>query len=111
MKVMASALSSALSVTMSSLLQHLSTLPMDPRLMPSEMFLSHRKWSKPSARRSSPTSETWLESIACSEMPVPVQSKLASVTRSFIASVIFLSIPPSVIRASNMTADKKGQAA
>ena len=37
--------------------------------------------------------------MACSEMPVVEQSKLASVTRSFIASVIFLSIPPSVILA------------
>jgi hypothetical protein len=42
--------------------------------------------------------------MACSEMPVVEQSKLASVTRSFMASVIFLSIAPSVIRASNMVA-------
>ena len=42
--------------------------------------------------------------MAWSEMPVVEQSKLASVTRSFIASVIFLSMPPSVIRASNMVA-------
>ena len=40
--------------------------------------------------------------MACSEMPVVEQSKLASVTRSFMASVIFLSMPPSVSRASNM---------
>ena len=102
MNVIASALSSALSVTMSPLLQHLSTLPIEPRLMPSEMFRSHRKWSKPSARSSSATSDTWLESIACSEIPVVEQSKLASVTRSFIASVSFLSTAPSVILASNM---------
>ena len=110
------------------------------RLMPSETLRSQRKWSKPSARSSSATSETWLESckgktggqscpasmaaslhhsarsasallcdlharhagvrtMACSEMPVVEQSKLASVTKSFIASVIFLSMPPSVIRA------------
>ena len=37
--------------------------------------------------------------IAWTETPVVEQSKLASVTRSFMASVIFLSIPPSVIRA------------
>jgi len=64
MKVMESPLSSALSVTMSSLLQHLSTFPMEPRLMPSEMLRSQRKWSKPSERSSRATSDTWLESIA-----------------------------------------------
>ena len=37
--------------------------------------------------------------MACSEMPVVEQSKLASVTRSFIASVIFLSMLPCVILA------------
>eukprot|EP00967_Tisochrysis_lutea_P046987 scaffold57175_cov35-Tisochrysis_lutea.AAC.1 len=38
------------------------TLPIEPRLMPSDTLRSHRKWSKPSARRSRATSETWLES-------------------------------------------------
>ena len=54
------------------------------------------------ARRAASRSRGAVRTIACSEMPVVEQSKFASVTRSFIASVIFLSIPPSVIRASNM---------
>ena len=37
-----SAESSDLSVTMSSLLQHFSTLAMEPRLMPRDMLRSHR---------------------------------------------------------------------
>lgn len=40
------------------------TLPIEPRLMPRDTLRSHRKWSKPSARRSRATRETWLESCA-----------------------------------------------
>jgi hypothetical protein len=47
---------------------------------------------------------TWLESMACSENPVPEQSKLASVTSSRIASRTFLRRLPCTSRSSNIVA-------
>ena len=60
-----------------------------------------------SQRSSSATSETWLESIACSEKPVGAQSKLASVTRSLMESRTFFSSAPCAKRASNIFEEKK----
>jgi hypothetical protein len=72
------------------------------RLMPREMLRSQRKWSKPSERMSSAHRDTWEESMACMERPDAEQSMLASVTRSFMASTIFLIRDPWTRRASNM---------
>ena len=49
---------------------------------------SERVWK--GARRAASRSRGAVRTIACSEMPVVEQSKFASVTRSFMASVIFL---------------------
>jgi hypothetical protein len=54
---------------------------------------------------------TWLESMACSENPVPEQSKLASVTSSRIASRTFLRRLPCTSRSSNIVAAVSSAAA
>lgn len=56
------------------------------RFMPMLNERSARKCSKPSERRERATSETWEESMACSVMPPPLTSKLASVISSLTAS-------------------------
>lgn len=55
--------------------------------------------------------ETWEESIACIVMPVLSKSKLASLTRSFIESMILLKRTACWRRASNifLHGDLKGQ--
>ena len=52
--------------------------------------------SNPTEPRVSETRATWLESMACSEMPWGVASMLTSVTRSLMESTIRLSTCPSV---------------
>lgn len=94
MNVMVSPSSSALSVMMSSFPAHLSILDMFCRLMPSARFRSQRKWSKPVSLSKRETRATWLESMACSAIPVSEQSKLVSVTRSLMASRTFFSREP-----------------
>ena len=75
---------------------------MELRLMPSDWLRSQRYGSKPSALSSMVTRLTWLLSMACSDMPVALQSKLASLTRSLMASRTFLSRLPVLRRASNI---------
>jgi len=63
---------------------------------------SQRNSANPSARSCIATKETWLLSMACRLKPVSLQSKLASVTRSFTASTTFFSRLPCTRRASNI---------
>ena len=102
MNVTESPPSSALMVMISSFPAHLSILAMLVRFIPMEMLRSHRKCSKPSDLRSSATRATWLESMACNENPVEEQSKLASVTKSLMASNTFLSKLPCTSLSSNI---------
>lgn len=102
MKVTESPPSSALIVMISSLPAHLSILAMLVRFIPIEMLRSHLKCSKPSDLSNNATSATWLESMACKEKPVDAQSKLASVTRSFMASKTFFNRLPCTSRNSNI---------
>lgn len=88
-KLTVSPASSALMVIMSSRPAQRSILLMLFRFMPMEKARSDRKCSKPSDRSDSATRETWLESMACSEMPAVDTSKFASVTSSRIASRIY----------------------
>ena len=78
--------SSALSVRMSSFCAARRTLVSEVRLTPSAMLRSQRNGEKPSALSIIDTSATWLLSIACRAMPLSLQSKLQSCTRSLIAS-------------------------
>lgn len=75
-----------------------------PTLSPILMFLSQRKCSKPSERSNIVTSDTWELSIAWSWKPALLQSKFASVTKSFTASTTFFSRLPCTSLASNMSA-------
>lgn len=102
MKVTESPPSSALIVMISSLPAHLSIFAMLVRFIPIEMLRSHLKCSKPSDLSNNATSATWLESMACKEKPVDAQSKLASVTRSFMASKTFFNRLPCTSRNSNI---------
>mmetsp|Transcript_85602 Transcript_85602/g.184796 ORF Transcript_85602/g.184796 Transcript_85602/m.184796 type:complete len:254 (-) Transcript_85602:24-785(-) len=94
--------SAALSVTTSSLPAHLRILEKLGVFRPREVALSQRYSEKPSARIISAHRETWEESMACMEMPFSVQSRLASTTNSRMASMIFLSVAPCIIFASNI---------
>ena len=78
--------SSALRVRMSSFWAARSTLVREVRLMPRAMLRSQRNGEKPSALSIIDTSATWLLSIACRAIPLSLQSKLQSCTRSLIAS-------------------------
>ena len=89
-------------VMTSSLPAQRRILDREPMLMPRERFRSQRKCSKPSLRRERVTSDTWEESMACREMEVDAQSKLASLTKSLMESITFLRSPPCTSLASNI---------
>lgn len=71
-------------------------------LIPMEIFLSHLYVSKPSLLSSSETKLTWELSMACKDIPVELQSHVASFSKSFTAAMTFFSSEPCTRRASNM---------
>lgn len=102
MSVRASAVSSALSVMISSFPAHFRILLILVELNPRLMGRSQRKWSKPLDWRFTCTRETWEESMAWMESSSSEQSMFASCTRSFKASMSCLNTRPWRILASNM---------
>mmetsp|Transcript_21591 Transcript_21591/g.69529 ORF Transcript_21591/g.69529 Transcript_21591/m.69529 type:complete len:231 (+) Transcript_21591:415-1107(+) len=83
--------SCALRVTLSSFPAHFKIFAKFTRFSPRVIALSHRKWPKRCVFIWSDTSDTWLESIACTVRPLSLISMFASVTKSLIASMIFFS--------------------
>lgn len=95
------------STSESSLPAQRRILDMEPRLRPSESGRWHWNLSKPSERSRSEIRDTWELSIAWRAMPEEEQSKLVSVTRSFIASSTFFSRLACESLASNIAAHER----
>jgi hypothetical protein len=69
--------------------------------IPRDIDRSHRYGSNDSALIKSATKATCALSMACREIPVSLQSKFASLIKSFSASSTFLRTFPSASRASS----------